>query len=63
MNVHWQTTRKINNSLLLDMKYVELMNFLLSEFAKKHQGTEDKGLFWEMIKMEIRAFAIKFPKE
>jgi len=46
-----------------DTKYVELLNFLIPEFAKKHQGTEEKGLFWEMIKMEIRAFTIKFSKE
>ena len=37
---------KFNNSLLSDTKYVELLNFLIPEFAKKHQGTEDKGLFW-----------------
>ena len=53
---------KFNNSLLSDTKYVELLNFLIPEFAKKHQGTVDKGLFWEMIKMEIRAFTIKFSK-
>ena len=53
---------KFNNSLLSDTKYVELLNFLIPEFAKKHHETEDKGLFWEMIKMEIRAFTIKFSK-
>ena len=53
---------KFNNSLLSDTKYVELLNFLIPEFTKKHQGTVDKGLFWEMIKMEIRAFTIKFWK-
>ena len=53
---------KFNNSLLSDTKYVELLNFLIPEFAKKHQGTEDKGLFWEMIKIEIRTFTIKFSK-
>ena len=54
---------KFNNSLLSDTKYVELLNFLIPEFAKKPQGTEDKGLFWEMIKMEIRTFTIKFSKK
>ena len=54
---------KFNNSLLSDTKYVELLNFLIPEFAKKHQETKDKGLFWEMIKMEIRAFTIKFSKK
>ena len=54
---------KFNNSLLSDTKYVESLNFLIPEFAKKHQGTEDKGLFWEMIKMEIRVFTIRFSKK
>ena len=42
---------------------MELLNFLIPEFAKKHQETEDKGLFWEMIKMKIRAFTIKFSEK
>ena len=54
---------KFNNSLLSDTKYVELLNFLIPKFAKKHHETEDKGLFWEMIKMKIRAFTIKFSKK
>ena len=32
-------------------------------FAKKHEQVNDKGLYWEMIKMEIRAFAIAFSKK
>jgi len=36
---------KFNNSLLSDTNYAEL-----------NQGTEDKGLLWEILKMEIRAF-------
>ena len=58
----WPGFWKFNNSLLSDTKYVELLNFLIPEFAKKHQGTEDKGLFWEMIKMEIRTSTITFSK-
>ncbi|KAL9965225.1 hypothetical protein ACROYT_G028996 [Oculina patagonica] len=44
----------------------ELSNNILSNydvFAKKHQEIEDKGLFWEMIKIEIRAFTIQFSKK
>jgi len=48
--------------LLSDTKHVEILNFLIPEFAKKHQRTEDRGLFWKMIKMEIRAFTMKFLK-
>lgn len=32
-------------------------------FAKKHEQVNDKGLFWEMIKMEFRAFTIAFSKK
>ena len=35
----------------------------IPEFAKKHDQAHDKGLFWEMIKMEIRAFTIAFSKK
>ena len=54
---------KFNNSLFSDTKFVELLNFLIPEFAKKNHGIEDKGFFWEMIKMEIRAFTIQFSKK
>ena len=54
--------RQKDLKMLRATKYVELLNFLIPEFAKKHQGTVDKGLFWEMIKMEIRAFTVKFSK-
>ena len=54
---------KFTNSLLSDTKYVESLNFLIPEFAKKHHEVEDKGLFWEMIKMEIRMFTIQFSKK
>ena len=54
---------KFNNSLLSDTNYVQLLTFQFPEFAKKHQQVKDKGLHWEMIKMEIRAFTIKFSKK
>ena len=53
---------KFNNSLLMDTDYVELLTFKLPEFVTKHCQVSDKGLFWEMIKMEIRAFTIKYSK-
>ena len=51
------------NLMFSDAKYVKLLNFLILQLAKKHQGTEDKGFFWEMNKMEIRTFTIKFSKQ
>ena len=32
-------------------------------FAKKYEQVDDEGLYWEMIKMEIRAFTIAFAKK
>jgi len=54
---------KFNNSLLSDTNYVELLTFKIPMFAKKHEQVNDKGLYWEMIKMEIRAFLIAFSKK
>ena len=54
---------KFNNSLLSDVNYVNLITFSIPEFVNKHREVNDKGLFWEMIKMEIRAFTIKYSKQ
>ena len=34
----------------------------IHEYVKKYQELEDKGLLWEMIKMEIRATTVIFAK-
>ena len=54
---------KFKNSLLSDTNYVELLTFKIPMYAKKHEQVNDKGLYWEMIKMEIRAFTIAFSKK
>ena len=54
---------KFNNSLLSDTNYVELLTFKIPMLAKKHEQVNDKGLYWERIKMEIRAFTIAFSKK
>ena len=54
---------KFNNSLLSDTNYVKLLTYKIPMFAKKHEQVNDKGLYWEMIKMEIRAFTIAFSKK
>ena len=45
---------RLNNSLLSDNEYVALLRSKIPEFVEKHREVEDKGLFWEMVKMEIR---------
>ena len=55
---------KFNSSLLSDTNYVELcISFKIPMFAKKHEQINNKGLYWEMIKMEIRTFTIAFSKK
>ena len=53
---------KFNNSLLTDKDYTELIFQKIPEFASKYYEVTDKGLLWEMIKMEIRAATILFSK-
>ena len=51
-----------NATLLEDKKYVDELNNKMPQFIDYHRGIEDKGLFWEMIKMEIRAVSIAYSK-
>ena len=53
---------KFNNSLHADKKYIELITKSVPKFVSKYEDLVDKGLFWEMIKMEIRATTISFAK-
>ena len=51
---------KFNNSLLMDKCYTEMITKQIPEFISKYCNLNDKGLFWEMIKMEIRASTMIF---
>ena len=51
---------KFNNLLLTDKGYTKLISKKIPEFASKYHKVTDKGLLWEMIKMEIRATTILF---
>lgn len=53
---------RFNNSLLIDKDYVEMICKKIPEYAFKYKKVTDKGLLWEMIKMEIRASTILFSK-
>ena len=53
---------KFNNSLLENEEFVLKLKFFLIHAKEKHSNTKDKRLFWEMIKMEIRDFCIRFTK-
>ena len=53
---------KYNNSLLIDKEYVHLITAKIPELVLKYHDVTDKGLLWELIKMEIRAATIAFSK-
>ena len=48
---------KFNNE-----EFVTHLKFFLTHAKEKHRDIEDKRLYWEMIKMEIRDFCIRFSK-
>jgi len=54
---------KFNNSLLMDKCYTEMITKKIPEFISEYCNLNDKVLFWEMIKMEIRASTIVFAKK
>ena len=53
---------KFNSSLLEDSDYTATMAETIPQFIDKYKDVEDKGLLWEMVKMEIRSFTITFTK-
>ena len=53
---------KFNNSLLTDDNYLQMITTQIPEFVSKYQELTDKGLLWDLIKIEIRASTIIFVK-
>ncbi|KAL9987009.1 hypothetical protein ACROYT_G001243 [Oculina patagonica] len=53
---------KFNNSLLENEEFVLNLKFFLIHAKEKHSYIDDKRLYWEMVKMEIRDFCIRFAK-
>ena len=52
---------KFDSSLLEDTNYVDqLRENIPRVFEKKYPDTEDSGLKWDLIKMEIRGFTVKY---
>ena len=54
---------KFNASLLEDKNFVEQVTTKIPGFINQYQGVVDKGLLWELVKMEIRAYTIDFSKQ
>ena len=53
---------KFNSSLLEDLEYVDKLLENLPLFTSKYSDVQDLSLEWDLIKMEIRGFSIKFSK-
>ena len=53
---------KINNSLLKDDKFTSELKAKIPEFKAKHNYLEDKGLYWDLLKMEVRGFCVQYSK-
>jgi exonuclease III len=53
---------RFNASLLKDLKYIEQIKLCFSNSLEKYKDIEDKGLLWDLLKMEIRSSTICFSK-
>ena len=53
---------KFNNSLLEDCEYVNKLREDISLFKNKYSNVQNASIKWDLIKMEIRGFTIKFSK-
>ena len=53
---------KFNYSLLEDNGYVSQLRENLPQFKSKYKTVEDLGLRWDLIKIEIRGFTVKYTK-
>ena len=54
---------KFNNSLLEDSTYIESLRKQLLDFKAKYNDLTDLGLKWDLIKMEIRGYTVKYSKQ
>jgi hypothetical protein len=51
---------KFNNNLLHDTHYVTNIKTILSDCKSKYSNIQDKGLTWELCKLEIRSFSVPY---
>ena len=54
---------KFNNSLLDDEDFTSAIRESLPDFKDKYADLDDLGLKWDLIKMDIRGFTIKYSKQ
>ena len=51
---------KFNSTLLHDPNYVKKIKDIIQECKTEFQNLEDKGLTWEMVKLNIRSFSVPY---
>ena len=56
-------TWKFNNTLLEDEEYLEKIRQEYNHIKSKYEEVENVQLLWELIKMEIRSYTIKYTKQ
>jgi len=54
---------KFNNMLLKDNEYINLIKGNYSSFQEKYQNVENRQLYWELLKMEVRSTTIAYSKK
>ena len=54
---------KCNNTLLKDKEYVNLIKNIFPSIQEKYHDVENKQLYWELVKMEIRSKTISYSKK
>lgn len=53
---------KFNSNLLKDEDYISIVKSIIEEYRNEYDYVENKGLKWDLIKMEIRKFTIDYSK-
>ena len=53
---------KFNHSLLRDEKYINKLRKNLDRYKDKYKDVKDRGLQWDLLKMEIRGFTVMYLK-
>lgn len=51
---------KFNSSLLKDLEYVNKVKNIIQSTCQQFQALEDKALLWDLVKMNVRGFTIKY---
>ncbi len=51
---------KFNTSLLNDTLYVEKIKEIIQKYKLEYNTLTNKGLVWELIKMEIRSYTLPY---